>query len=82
MRNATNESPHRTAKPTDAHEHGWNTESRHLTSAGYIIYVRCGACGARRVDFEGDACLLPSPLSNATASPRLESAPHWPGFTQ
>jgi len=32
------------------HEHAWVTESRHRTSEGLVIYVRCAACEARRVD--------------------------------
>ncbi|WP_167003278.1 hypothetical protein [Mumia sp. ZJ430] len=32
------------------HEHGWRTESRHVTSEGTVHYVRCSECGARRVD--------------------------------
>ncbi|WP_262852905.1 hypothetical protein [Mumia quercus] len=32
------------------HEHGWRTESRHVTSEGTIHYVRCSECGVRRVD--------------------------------
>ncbi len=39
-----------TTAATDAHEHGWVTESSHTTSDGRIVYVRCVACGARRVD--------------------------------
>lgn len=35
---------------TDAHEHGWVTESSHTTSEGRIVYVRCVTCDARRVD--------------------------------
>ena len=34
------------------HEHGWITESVHSTSQGRVRYVRCSACGARRVDLE------------------------------
>ncbi|MBQ3358142.1 MAG: hypothetical protein IJG47_04485 [Microbacterium sp.] len=33
-----------------AHEHFWLTESRHSTSEGIVVYVRCGACTARRID--------------------------------
>lgn len=40
-----------TAHPTaTAHEHGWRTESRHVTSEGTVHYVRCSECGVRRVD--------------------------------
>ncbi|PRI12340.1 hypothetical protein B4915_01275 [Leucobacter massiliensis] len=40
--------PANTASPS--HEHGWCTESRHPSSAGTVVYVRCAGCGARRVD--------------------------------
>lgn len=46
-----------------AHEHGWHTESRHVTSTGYVLYVRCGTCGARRVDAKNWGALVPSPTS-------------------
>ncbi|MFD6444886.1 hypothetical protein ACFWEJ_07285, partial [Promicromonospora sp. NPDC060204] len=39
--------------PADSgHEHAWTTDSRHRTSAGYVLYVRCAACGAHRVDLQ------------------------------
>ncbi|MGF6821863.1 hypothetical protein M2317_000749 [Microbacterium sp. ZKA21] len=37
------------------HEHGWITESRHATSEGWIVYVRCVDCGARRVDSQSQS---------------------------
>ncbi|WP_433675765.1 hypothetical protein [Microbacterium gorillae] len=36
--------------PIRTHEHGWVTESRHRTSEGVVVYVRCVDCDARRVD--------------------------------
>ncbi|REJ05930.1 hypothetical protein DY023_08310 [Microbacterium bovistercoris] len=52
------------------HEHGWITESRHPTSEGVIVYVRCAECGIRRVD------LIPlCGLSQAAASRPAPSPP-------
>lgn len=34
------------------HEHAWTTESRHRTSEGELLYVRCADCGARRIDLQ------------------------------
>lgn len=53
-----------TAAPA-AHEHSWLTESRHSTSEGTIVYVRCGACAARRVD------LRPSSTTPSTSLPPI-----------
>lgn len=39
-----------TTAATAVHEHGWVTESSHPTSDGRIVYVRCVACDARRID--------------------------------
>lgn len=41
------------------HEHGWVTESSHHTSAGVVVYVRCAACGTRRVDLHNSTGLPP-----------------------
>ncbi|MFD2795838.1 hypothetical protein ACFS27_19915 [Promicromonospora vindobonensis] len=49
----------------EAHEHAWTTESRHPTSAGYVLYVRCTACGTRRVDLQGSRTMPPAALSRA-----------------
>ena len=35
-----------------AHEHAWLVESRHPTSEGIVLYVRCSACDTRRVDLQ------------------------------
>lgn len=56
--------PH-TGAPEAQHEHSWATESRHPTSAGHVLYVRCTACGARRVDLQGHPDAPPAPLSGA-----------------
>jgi hypothetical protein len=31
---------------TQTHEHAWLMESRHPTSEGTVLYVRCDECGA------------------------------------
>ncbi|HWV48469.1 MAG TPA: hypothetical protein VN035_03350 [Microbacterium sp.] len=46
------------------HEHGWITESRHSTSDGFVVYVRCAGCGARRVDLQRDSTTPPRTMSN------------------
>ncbi|WP_435746600.1 hypothetical protein [Microbacterium sp. PMB16] len=51
----------RLSPPAPSHEHAWLTESRHPTSEGIVLYVRCADCGTRRVD------LQPHPLSPPTA---------------
>lgn len=45
------------------HEHGWVTESSHLTSEGVVSYVRCASCAARRVDMQARHATPPSALS-------------------
>ncbi|MBL3686238.1 hypothetical protein D3248_04630 [Leucobacter zeae] len=47
------------APPEPAHEHGWIAESRHRTSEGVCVYVRCADCGARRMDLQAHAGLPP-----------------------
>ncbi|UFU03987.1 hypothetical protein LQF12_05150 [Ruania suaedae] len=44
------------------HEHDWVVESRHPTSIGTVVYVRCG-CGTRRVDLHGQGEATPSGIS-------------------
>ncbi|MGO1411971.1 MULTISPECIES: hypothetical protein [unclassified Microbacterium] len=46
-----------------AHEHGWATQSSHVTSVGTVSYVSCVVCGARRVDVVEHASAAPRPLS-------------------
>lgn len=50
------------------HEHSWSTESRHPTSAGYVLYVRCTTCGTRRVDLQGHTEAPPAPLSRVVGN--------------
>lgn len=45
------------------HEHGWYVESRHATSTGHVLYVRCGECGTRRVDVQERVDTPPEALS-------------------
>lgn len=47
------------------HEHAWTVESRHPTSAGHVLYVRCAACGTHRVDLQHHADAPPTALSRA-----------------
>jgi len=53
--------------PIRTHEHGWITESRHRTSEGLIIYVRCVDCDARRIDVVPWAAATPAALSTVVA---------------
>ncbi|WP_040524404.1 hypothetical protein [Gordonia effusa] len=48
---------------TAVHEHGWYTQSRHATSEGVVLYVRCGSCGTQRVDLQRPDDLLPAAIS-------------------
>jgi hypothetical protein len=50
------------------HEHSWAMESRHPTSAGYVVYVRCTACGRHRVDLQGNREMPPAPLTRVVGS--------------
>lgn len=52
-----------------AHEHAWLVESRHPTSGGTVLYVRCGDCGIRRVDVQQHPHVPPAALSRTTATP-------------
>lgn len=49
-----------------AHEHAWLTESRHQTSDGAVLYVRCAACGIRRVDVQERSDATPAAISRIT----------------
>lgn len=49
------------------HEHGWRLESRHATSLGSVLYVRCDECGVRRIDIQEYADRPPVALSVETA---------------
>ncbi|MCH1881844.1 hypothetical protein [Agrococcus sp. ARC_14] len=52
-----------TATVEHEHEHGWGLESAHATSQGRLLYTRCMACGARRVELEPVPTMPPAPLS-------------------
>ena len=54
-----------------AHEHGWQVESRHATSQGWILYVRCGECGVRRVDLAQRPGAVPAALSAEVGVPEV-----------
>jgi len=51
--------------PAPAHEHAWETRSRHRTADGTLLYVRCVACGAQRVDLHAAGAAAPTALSRA-----------------
>lgn len=46
-----------------AHEHAWLVESRHPTSEGIVLYVRCDDCGVRRIDLQQHPLAPPEALS-------------------
>lgn len=48
---------------TDPHEHAWSVESRHPTSEGIVLYVRCTSCRAHRVDVQPHPHTPPTALS-------------------
>ncbi|MFC0247649.1 hypothetical protein ACFFIO_03935 [Citricoccus parietis] len=54
------------------HEHAWRAESRHLTSEGLVLYVRCGDCGVLRVDVQENQGLPPAALSRVIGVSPLE----------
>lgn len=60
---APDRDPHAPPHPKP-HAHAWRTESRHLTSEGWVLYVRC-VCGVRRVDRQGYAEAPPTALTTA-----------------
>ncbi|WP_312168730.1 hypothetical protein [Microbacterium sp.] len=45
------------------HEHAWLVESRHRTSDGTVLYVRCADCAMRRVDLQPHTQMPPTALS-------------------
>ncbi|WP_456284567.1 hypothetical protein [Microbacterium sp. JZ101] len=49
-------------------EHGWRTESRHPTSEGVVLYVRCTRCGARRVDLLAPGAVMPTAQTSSSRS--------------
>ncbi|WP_353113895.1 hypothetical protein [Microbacterium sp.] len=62
--------PETSGIPVTAHEHGWTTESSHRTSEGLVVYVRCTACGTRRVDLRADGGMPPAMLSHPVVATR------------
>ncbi|KQZ22643.1 hypothetical protein [Microbacterium sp. Root553] len=56
--------PRPTAPP---HEHAWTVDSRHTTSEGTVVYVRCVGCGVHRVDLQTDPHRPPLALSRETS---------------
>lgn len=46
--------------PPAACEHGWVTESRHATSQGVIVYVRCVRCRTHRVELASPETAMPA----------------------
>ncbi|MCT2222883.1 hypothetical protein [Microbacterium paraoxydans] len=59
----------RLTSPDDTHEHAWLVESRHPTSEGVVLYVRCSGCDSRRVDLAWHAQMPPTALSRAVVTP-------------
>jgi hypothetical protein len=55
------------------HEHAWLIESRHPTSEGTVLYVRCAECATRRVDLQPHPHTPPGALS-AELAPLTQSA--------
>ncbi|MFC4139751.1 MULTISPECIES: hypothetical protein [unclassified Microbacterium] len=66
---ASRTAPTPTPAPPHSHEHVWTTESRHRTSEGVIVYVRCADCGARRVDLLPFCGLPPAAASRTAPAP-------------
>ena len=56
--------------PRPTHEHAWLVESRHPTSEGIVLYVRCADCDARRVDMQAHPHTPPVALSTARGGAR------------
>ncbi|KIP92194.1 hypothetical protein RU09_08915 [Microbacterium sp. MEJ108Y] len=52
---------------TTAHEHAWVADSRHPTSEGVVVYVRCADCGTHRVDLQAHPLMPPSAISRETS---------------
>ncbi|WP_369374071.1 hypothetical protein AB1046_07940 [Promicromonospora sp. Populi] len=73
-RDTTRDSARDSARDTP-HEHSWTTESRHPTSAGHVLYVRCTACGTHRVDLQDHKDAPPMPLSRVVGNASETAAP-------
>lgn len=56
-------------------KHDWSVESRHITSTGHVLYMRCGTCGARRVNFQERMDLPPIALSSDLHSSSIHLVP-------
>lgn len=54
--------------PAKTHEHAWLVESRHPTSEGIVLYVRCGDCGTRRIDLQTNPHMPPTAASTERPS--------------
>lgn len=54
---------------TPSHEHAWFVESRHRTSEGTLLYVRCTGCGIRRLDAQSHPHRPPSAVSREIGLP-------------
>ncbi|MFD6856880.1 hypothetical protein ACFWCF_05990 [Rhodococcus sp. NPDC060090] len=59
----THDSPTPAGAQSTVHEHGWLVESSHQTSMGRVLYVRCEACGTRRLDLQHHNQTPPRALS-------------------
>jgi hypothetical protein len=57
--------------PIGSHEHAWLVESRHSTSDGILLYVRCAECGIRRMDLQPHSPLPPVALSRTVGGEEL-----------
>ena len=51
----------------ETHEHAWLVESRHPTSEGLVLYVRCAACDTRRVDLQRHPQTPPAALTRESS---------------
>ncbi|WP_309103562.1 hypothetical protein [Microbacterium sp.] len=56
--------------PLRGHEHAWLTDSRHPTSEGVLVYVRCAGCGVHRVDLQDRTQSPPHALSRELGEKR------------
>lgn len=52
------------------HEHAWLVDSRHRTSEGTVLYVRCTDCGILRVDLQAHPHMPPSAASRGVQGAR------------
>ncbi|GAB2612257.1 hypothetical protein [Pseudactinotalea suaedae] len=66
IRTASQPAPASTRTPS--HEHAWVTESRHRTSEGDVLYVRCGGCRAQRIDLQRRSDAPPTALTRSISA--------------